>query len=184
MQQQQQNEIPDPRLDLNPATLQDLQKSLYAWQIYNFGEQDDERIILGICEEAGELCHAILKSEQGIRGTPEEHEAAMKDAIGDIMVYTFNYLSGIEKDIPSFLPDKTPPTDDVVKVRRAAMTIFRNVAKMTDSKTVDADARSLVYSINYLCALKGWNLEEILRETWAEVGKRDWRKYPQTGLPA
>jgi NTP pyrophosphatase (non-canonical NTP hydrolase) len=33
------------------------------------------------------LCHAILKSEQGIRGTHEQHMLDAQDAIGDMLVY-------------------------------------------------------------------------------------------------
>lgn len=172
-----------PPFDLNPETLFDLQKELYRWQIWNFGEQEAERVILGICEETGELCHSLLKSLQGIRGTPEEHDSNMRDAIGDIMIYSINYLSGVDERMPSFLPDNTPPTNDETMLRRAAFTIFRNVSKMTASKTIDTDARSLFYSLNYFCALKGWNLEQILRETWADVGRRDWKTYPKSGFP-
>lgn len=33
------------------------------------------------------LSHALLKQKQNIRGTAEEHEAAAKDAVGDIVVF-------------------------------------------------------------------------------------------------
>jgi len=38
---------------------------------------------MGLVEEVGELAHAHLKNEQGIRGTPEEHVQAKVDAIGE-----------------------------------------------------------------------------------------------------
>ena len=38
-------------------------------------------------EELGELCHAILKQEQGIRAT---NAADVKDALGDMMIYTMD----------------------------------------------------------------------------------------------
>lgn len=52
--------------------------------------------LLGVGEEVGELMHAHLKLEQGIRGTAEEHRAAMKDAVGDIMVYLADYCTQMQ----------------------------------------------------------------------------------------
>jgi NTP pyrophosphatase (non-canonical NTP hydrolase) len=40
-----------------------------------------------VAEEMGELAHAVLKQSQGIRGTREDHDADMRDAIGDIVIY-------------------------------------------------------------------------------------------------
>ncbi len=44
---------------------------------------------LGVCEEAGELDHAILKHEQGVRGYDDENyfHTQLQDAIGDTGVY-------------------------------------------------------------------------------------------------
>jgi NTP pyrophosphatase (non-canonical NTP hydrolase) len=45
---------------------------------------------MGMSEELGELNHALLKQEQGIRGTPEEHEEAAKDALADLWIYSLD----------------------------------------------------------------------------------------------
>jgi len=76
---------------------QKLQAEVHAWAKRNFGSTDRDalRCTLGVCEEAGELAHAILKRDQGIRGTKEEHEAKARDAIGDIAVYLM-HLCGDE----------------------------------------------------------------------------------------
>jgi NTP pyrophosphatase (non-canonical NTP hydrolase) len=43
---------------------------------------------LGVCEEAGELAHAVLKYKQGIRGYDlKKTQAEVADAIGDIFIY-------------------------------------------------------------------------------------------------
>ena len=43
---------------------------------------------LGVCEEAGELAHAVLKFKQGIRGyDSEKTRTEVSDAIGDIFIY-------------------------------------------------------------------------------------------------
>ena len=52
------------------------------------------RNLLGTVEEIGELSHAQLKGEQGIRHTPEEILEKKKDAIGDVIIYLINYCNG------------------------------------------------------------------------------------------
>lgn len=41
----------------------------------------------------GKLSHAFLKREQGIRGTKEEHDAAIKDAVADILIYLCDFCN-------------------------------------------------------------------------------------------
>ena len=69
----------------------------------------------------GELAHAHLKEEQGIR-TGENHIALAKDSIGDIIIFLADY-----------------------------------------------------------CSARGFDLQEIIEETWAEVKQRDWKKDPIKG---
>jgi len=71
-----------------------IQAEIAEWAKYNFGEAPDSiNPLLGMIEEAGELCHAVLKSRQGIRGfnDPEKRRAAVKDACGDLMVFMCNF---------------------------------------------------------------------------------------------
>lgn len=72
-------------------TFQQLQAEVGTWAQRNFGDTPAYRPLLGAVEEVGELAHAHLKAEQGIRGTAEEHEAAGKDAVGDIIIYLADY---------------------------------------------------------------------------------------------
>lgn len=74
----------------------ELQHLVGEWAKRNFGEQKpcphcgtdfSYRQVLGVCEESGELAHAELKMQQAIRGTKAEHEAAAKDAVGDILIF-------------------------------------------------------------------------------------------------
>lgn len=99
-----------------------LQFNVGIWQNYNFGPQPAYRQILGALEELGELAHAQLKLEQGIRGTPEEHKAAAKDAVGDVIIFLANY-----------------------------------------------------------CNTQGFKLQQIMEDTWAEISKRDWKRFPKNG---
>jgi len=172
------------RHNLDPETLQDLQESLYEWQIYNFGDQDNERVLLGVCEEVGELCHAVLKKEQGIRGTPEEHDNELRDAIGDIMIYTLNYLSKIKAKVTNLaVRDDVEKNDDPKRTRESVLACFRIIGKLTDPPNRENVQliNQMIIQLSFLCALRGWSLEKIVRDTWSRVGKRDWKKFPDTG---
>lgn len=71
----------------------------WAWR--NFG--DAEAIppwqpLLGAVEEIGELAHAYLKRHQGIR-VNEDHDEAIKDAIGDIVIYLMDFCNRQNLDL-------------------------------------------------------------------------------------
>lgn len=70
--------------------IDNIQIQVGQWSKHNFGSQPSYRPLLGAVEELGELCHAHLKQEQGIR-TNEDHQAAKEDAIGDIIIYLMDY---------------------------------------------------------------------------------------------
>lgn len=64
------------------------------WLKHNFPDQRPHDALLGLAEEVGELAHAHLKMEQGIRGLDrEEYNRQASDAIGDIMVYLASYCN-------------------------------------------------------------------------------------------
>lgn len=72
-------------------TFEQLQSQVKEWAEYNFPNATPYQPLLGLVEEVGELAHAHLKAEQGIRGTAEEHHAAKIDAVGDAIVYLADY---------------------------------------------------------------------------------------------
>lgn len=98
--------------DLTFRALQDQQR---PWVKHNFGDRPAYYPLLGAVEELGELAHAHLKQEQGIR-TTEDHEANAKDAVADTIIFLADY-----------------------------------------------------------CSSRGWDLQEIVEVTWADVRKRDWK---------
>jgi len=90
----------------------DLQDEIREWGRRNFPgttEADYPLVVLGIVEElgelqepimmqmlmslAGKLAHANLKEVQAIRGTPEEHQKAAKDALADMMIFMYHYCA-------------------------------------------------------------------------------------------
>lgn len=110
-----------------PNTLSILQQRRNAWVAHNFPERGEGNFnglvvgLMGATEELGELAHHILKRDQGIR--KEDHDAQIKDAVGDIIIY----LMGIATH-------------------------------------------------------EGFDIGEVLVETWEQVEKRDWIKFPGNGV--
>ena len=96
-------------------TLSDIQKELGEWATTNFGKRRTEELrLIGMSEEIGELVtqvlemvvpvlhlvrengvlsHSHLKEKCGIRGTPEQHQAKARDAIGDIFLFMADYCN-------------------------------------------------------------------------------------------
>jgi NTP pyrophosphatase (non-canonical NTP hydrolase) len=78
-------------------TIREIQQAHASWAFRNFGREcTNERSkssILGVVEEVGELAHSVLKQEQGIRGTKEEHDAAIQDAVGDIVIFLSDFCT-------------------------------------------------------------------------------------------
>lgn len=104
--------------------LKQVQMEHIIWQLKNFGKLPPDNALFGLVEEIGELSHHLLKKKEKVRGTDEEHDIGMKDAIGDIMIFAVSF-----------------------------------------------------------CSAMGWDVDDVLMETWRNVKKRDWKKYPEKGMP-
>jgi len=75
------------------STLDRIQNENREWAARNFGpSRKSWHPLLGLQEEIGELSHAYLKKSQGIRDN-ENHDAAMKDAVGDIVIFLADFCS-------------------------------------------------------------------------------------------
>jgi hypothetical protein len=132
--------------------------------------------LLGMNEELGELAHAHLKEAQNIRGTPEEHQAEARDAIGDYTIYALGVMNawGI-----------TPATINVKQVR-ADETLLRlshatgriSKAYVENSGTGGDWLKWCIHYVGEYARLRGWNYDDLVNETWAHVMKRDWLKDP------
>ncbi len=74
--------------------LSELQRAHKRWLDHNFPDQEPHDALLGLVEEVGELAHAHLKHQQGIRGyTDVMYREMAGDAIGDIVIYLASYCN-------------------------------------------------------------------------------------------
>lgn len=93
--------------------LKKFQHQVCQWAADNFPDEREWHLLLGAMEEVGELCHAYLKRDMGIRGTDAEHQMEMKDAIGDICVFVAQFCNRVGLDLESCIED----TWDSVRTR-------------------------------------------------------------------
>ncbi len=71
-------EHPVPQSDIDSY-----QARIEKWRSEMFPEGTADQIALIVCEEVGELAHAVLKESQGLI-TPEKAAPMIRDALGDI----------------------------------------------------------------------------------------------------
>lgn len=83
-------------------TFKQLQDEQRPWVAHNFPGRAAHIPLLGALEELGELAHAHIKAEQGIR-VLEDHEANAKDAIGDVIVFLADYCTARGFDLQEII---------------------------------------------------------------------------------
>ncbi len=80
------------------------QNELAEWQRRNFGTPSIAHVTLGIAEECGEVCHHILKGEQGIRGRENGIDVAqVADGVADTLIYGIQLLTLLGVDAESVI---------------------------------------------------------------------------------
>lgn len=167
-----------------------LAKETYAWQQRNFPEtkKHPEWSILGIFEEVGELTHAHLKEAHGIRKT--DWTAKKRDALGDATIFLMNgWAAGDEEDYlfdpmpfpyatDTENPDSQSPLKALCSLGKAAgeaLALWRDFERLYFA--------NLFLFLNVYAQTNGWDLYDVVLETWERVKLRDWVTYPQTGRP-
>lgn len=85
----------------------DVQGESREWRAEAYPEtRNVELQALGVCEEAGELAHAVLKYKQGIRGYDREKtRAEVADAIGDIFIYACGVADQLDINVTEAIVD-------------------------------------------------------------------------------
>jgi len=81
-----------------------IQKEQVEWVKRNFGDRPSWWPLLGAVEELGELAHAFLKREQGIR-ISEPHTENIKDAVADTVIYLADFCQAEGIDMQQVIED-------------------------------------------------------------------------------
>lgn len=167
------------------------QEEVAEWAQRNFGDTPSYRPLLGMIEELGEICakfsniadeqdipshillrtmayvgkmcHHQLKSEQGIRGTAEEHEEQQYIFAAGLMHTLFHMFSFNQ-------------FTELYRMARAENHVWYS---KTDS-IEDGLGDLFVYACHF-SALMDIELNDAIFDTWAKVKQRDWQKNNKTG---
>ena len=158
-----------------------IQSEVAIWNNYNFPNNTKENCILGIIEELGELSHCVLKQSQGIRKESSTDEK-LKDAIGDIFIYCLNYANycNINFNNLDIKRDTPRPLDIVMSIVYISDSI-RDLCLQSIIYSESALERIIIH-IKQICHLKNYDLSTIVNDTWNDVSKRDWIKFPNNGV--
>lgn len=153
------------------------------WVAKNFAQDNGLETTFGVFEEYGELVHHYLKQMQGIRGTREEHDEGMKDAIGDMTVYLLGVMNA--SGLNSFSTD----SHDYVGMMldRCVLEMPTHLAALTRPYLnlgiglMGWHMGQLIKWMASFCKLQGWDYEIVVMSTWNHVKKRDWTKHREEG---
>lgn len=91
--------------ELKKRSLATLQMRVHDWRKKAYPDtRGIELQALGVAEESGELCHAVLKYKQGIRGYDfaKTHDE-VGDAIGDIIIYAMGVADMLDISVEEAL---------------------------------------------------------------------------------
>lgn len=138
-------------------TLAEIQKEIGEWAKEQFGpnlSRDDSSPLwnhplgslaplLGMVEEIGELCHAVVYRHQG-RGYDnlQEHREAKEDAVADLMVFACDYANREGMDLTAIL---NKVWDKVSKRRRDKWAADKAKEGTTDEPTPVETVRQFQY---------------------------------------
>lgn len=193
-----------------PFNFETLQTEVKTWSEYNFDARTQVHPLIGICEEVGELCaaflqheegvnkihpafkdvqewdsntwlicafahmgkiaHAHLKAAQGIRGTAEGHEEAKQESMSHLMTALTMYFGGGSSLSDIFDSYGIFPQND------------QQVMQFDVDTPADAIGDIAGYMAAF-CDSANINMQEAVETTWAKVKQRDFRLYPDNGMP-
>ena len=89
------------------------QQDISAWADRNFPFDSRQETALGLAEEVGEVCRALLKQYQGIRGTREEWQAELEKELPDVFIKLCHVAAKCEIDLEAAIESRW----DVVRQR-------------------------------------------------------------------
>lgn len=181
-------------------TMRRVATAVGVWASAQFGAgcspQQIDNCLMGLLEETGEFTHAVLKMQQGIRGTPEEHKEAMKDAVADICVFLADLCERQSLDLgAAYEQALTRPRDTTIQLpenlRVMCFTLSSNIGKLRDGLIHRQVGGGSIYDqlnvILWVCnsftyAMFGEPLWQVVERIWSEeVAKRDWKANAATG---
>jgi len=169
-----------------------IQMERTVWVRKNFPnrvfEHEVDESIMGCIEELGELAHSHLKAAQHIRGTDEEHAQNAYDSVGDALVYLLGICTCSDFTLTEAI-SRTRPLHYTTPERA----LFQASAKLgriaVDGQSgfprlIQRHVGEFYWALASYCTHRGWDVQECLLTTWAQVKNRNWIANPGDGSAA
>lgn len=179
-----------------------VQGEIREWSSRNFPNNTPYEPLQGMGEELGEMKHAFLKMRQGIRGSAEEHLAALRDGFGDFLIFFLDYSWRDDWEVADVVvPDWRRYGSREEHRRWGSLARHIGLLEVWYEERFEIEAsgeasdvvrseyhaggRYLIQRVlvDLFDAAYGFDLDllEILEETWADVKKRNWVVNKATG---
>lgn len=151
-------------------SLDTIQKEAREWTERNFPNQPWIHPLIGMIEEVGELADCVLVSlskEEYVTYAQVLHIASELGQLAHRVLKEEQKIRNGEKPVTHhferFHEMKNIPPEQLRELERDALG--------------DID----IFKLNF-CSARGHSASDILNETWEEVKKRDWVRFPKDGL--
>jgi hypothetical protein len=169
-----------------------LQKEVGEWVQYNFGDQASYRQILGMIEELGELDDALFRRANASSDSESrEYLEAVCDAMADTVIYMADFCYRTDRKLGSVA--NLPKTYIVHRIPSLMRRLAHHQLKLEQNiRLKELHNDCITETLEYICmflhftcqnTLGYTTLEDEVEKTWEVVGKRDWKKYPERGVP-
>lgn len=166
--------------------LKKLQEKHKIWADENFADRSPilpeplKWRALELAANAGKVAHAILKTDQGIRGPAEKHQQKLGSALHSIR----NLLTRDDWSVVDPVVLDSPPTPREELAIQCCLGVVEEAGELAwavlrgDTDEVrDAVGDVFLYLLD-LCNRLGFDMEEIITEVAEKVHGRDWNENP------
>lgn len=150
---------------MDSGTLKQIQEEAAEWTVRNFPNQPEYHPLLGVIEEIGELTYCYLLLRKKI--SPYDNILRETSHVGQLAHRFLKNEQGIRGD------------ENKQEEKLAKMRLFSPFQLIEEEKDCIADI--MIFLLNY-CQARGYSAEELLRETWDHVKRRDWKQFPKNGV--
>ncbi len=167
----------------------DLQEEQIAWVTHNFPGRSSWMPLLGMVEE---VCDELIEAEEAF----PINRPLIGDALADAVIFMSDFCTAMGLDIESvhrmaLRRDKLQQQNGVTLVKTIGKLAHRFLKMTQKIRGSEPEHRAAIASLLVdlmddiqACAdFYELDLVVLVQNTWAEVKKRDWIKYPFTGHP-
>lgn len=162
-----------------------LTQDIGDWTNRNFARP--EKRGLGMVEEIGEYCEALVKMDQGVR---KKNKQDIRDAIADCQIFCLCFcfhhdleLTRLEVDTFLYLETRNNKFHCLANILRGLSKVMEWVAEDgQDAEYLRGPLQLVMNNLGRLAFIHNINWWLNLNKIWSQVRQRDWIKWPGNGM--